>query len=234
MSLLVQDIHAYYGPAHVLQGVSLEVGDGEIVALLGRNGAGKSTTLKSVVGLVPPRRGEITYAGRSLVGLPMHVIARYGIRWVPEEWRIFPDLTVRENLRVATLALPADRRAEELARMYTLFPRLGERTGQAGRSLSGGEQQMLALARALVGQPRLLLIDEPTQGLAPNLVASIASSLVAIKQRGLSILLVEQNARVALEIADRAYLIDHGVIQYSGSAAQLKADAAIQRKYLTI
>ena len=234
MSLVVDEIHTYYGLAHVLQGVSLEVGEGEIVALLGRNGAGKSTTLKSIMGLTPPRQGSVVYAGHSLVGLPTHVIARQGIRWVPEERRIFPDLTVLENMRVAALSLESDQRSDALQQMYALFPLLRERARQTGRSLSGGEQQMLALARALIGGPRLLLIDEPTQGLAPNLVASIANSLLAIKEQGLSVLLVEQNARVALEIADRAYLIDRGVILYSGSSAELRADQAIQRQYLTV
>src|SRR5262249_33926432 len=158
--------------------------------------------------------------GRNLVGLKTHAIAQLGVRWVPEERRIFPDLSVLENLRVATLALEPSSRAAEYQRMYGLFPLLRERVRQPRRSLSGGEQQMLALARALIGRPRLLLIDEPTQGLAPNLVAGIAKSLLTIKEQGLSILLVEQNARVALEIADRAYVIDHGVIQYSGSSAE--------------
>jgi branched-chain amino acid transport system ATP-binding protein len=230
VSLLVDDIHTYYGLAHVLQGVSLSVGDGEIVALLGRNGAGKSTTLKSILGVTPPRRGRIEYDGRSLVGLPTHRVARCGIGWVPEERRIFADLTVEENLRVAGLARPAGAPEE----MYALFPRLRERRRVAGRSLSGGEQQMLALARALLARPRLLLIDEPTQGLAPNLVASIAGSLLRIKEQGLAMLLVEQNTRVALEIADRAYLIDQGVIRFEGSAADVRADRALQRQYLAL
>jgi branched-chain amino acid transport system ATP-binding protein len=234
MSLIVDEIHTYYRLAHVLQGVSLEVGEGEIVALLGRNGAGKSTTLKSIIGLTPPQRGAVVYAGNSLVGLPMHAIARLGIRWVPEDRRIFPDLTVLENMRVAALAIEPRRRNDELKRMYGLFPLLRERAQQRGRSLSGGEQQMLALGRALIGRPRLLLIDEPTQGLAPNLVGSIANSLLAIKEQGLSILLVEQNARVALDIADRAYLIDRGVIQYRGTSSELRADRGIQRQYLTV
>jgi len=173
-------------------------------------------------------------AGRSLLGLPMHTIARQGIRWVPEERRVFLDLTVQENLRVAALAMPGELRTPALERMFELFPRLRERARQAGRTLSGGEQQMLALARALISQPRLLLIDEPTQGLAPKLVTGIAASLVAIKEQGLSILLVEQNARVALEIADRAYLIDRGVIQYRGSSSELRANQAVQRQYLTV
>jgi branched-chain amino acid transport system ATP-binding protein len=249
VSLTVEAIHTFYGLAHVLQGVSLEVREREIVALLGRNGAGKSTTLKSIMGVTPPRRGSIAYAGRSLVGLPTHLIARLGLGWVPEERRIFPDLTVQENLRVAVLGLRSGRQpsgllrshglragrpGDAVERMYALFPRLAERARQAGRSLSGGEQQMLALARALVGRPRLLLVDEPTQGLAPNLVSTIARSLLDIKEQGLSILLVEQNARVALEIADRAYVIDHGAVQYGGSAEELRSSETIQRQYLSV
>ena len=232
--LSVQDLHTYYGLAHVLQGVSLEVGEREIVALLGRNGAGKSTTLKSIVGLTPPQRGTITFNGQSLVGMPTHRIARLGMGYVPEERRIFGQLSVLENLKVAMLGHRLKAANGALDEMYELFPRLRERSGQVGRSLSGGEQQMLALARALISKPRLLLIDEPTQGLAPNLVTSIAGSLVQIKEQGLSILLVEQNARIALEVADRAYVIDRGVIQFGGSAEDLRSNEAVQRTFLTV
>jgi branched-chain amino acid transport system ATP-binding protein len=232
--LAVREIHTYYGLAHVLQGVSLEIGDREIVALLGRNGAGKSTTLKSIMGLTPPRRGAVVFEGQDLVGMPTHLIARRGIGWVPEERRIFPQLSVLENLKVSMLAHKLADADGALQGMFRMFPRLEERMGQAGRSLSGGEQQMLALARALISSPRLLLIDEPTQGLAPNLVTSIAASLVRIKEQGLSVLLVEQNARVALEIADRAYVIDGGVIQFGGSADDLRANEAVQREFLTV
>jgi len=232
--LTVKEIHTYYGLAHVLQGVSLAVGEGEIVALLGRNGAGKSTTLKSIVGLTPPRKGAVEFAGHNLAGMPTHRIARLGVGYVPEERRIFPQLSVLENLRVAMLAHKLDDPQAALEGIFSMFARLRERAGQAGRSLSGGEQQMLALARALISKPRLLLIDEPTQGLAPNLVTSIASSLVAIKEQGLAVLLVEQNARVALEVADRAYVIDQGMIQFGGSAADLRADDAVQRQFLTV
>jgi branched-chain amino acid transport system ATP-binding protein len=232
--LAVKEIHTYYGLAHILQGVSLEVNDGEIVALLGRNGAGKSTTLKSIVGLTPPRSGSITFNGQEISGQPTHLIARRGIGYVPEERRIFPQLTVLENLRVSMLAFKLPQPTVALERMYDMFPRLAERSGQLGGSLSGGEQQMLALARALISTPKLLLIDEPTQGLAPNLVTSIASSLVRIKSEGLAVLLVEQNARVALEIADRVYVIDHGVIEYHGQAADLRANEAVQREFLTV
>ncbi len=232
--LAIREIHTYYGLAHVLQGVSLEVGAGEIVALLGRNGAGKSTTLKSIVGLTPPKTGAVLFEGRDLIGVPTHQIARLGIGYVPEERRIFPDLSVLDNLKVAMLAHRLDDPAAALESMLAMFPRLRERIGQAGRSLSGGEQQMLALARALISQPRLMLIDEPTQGLAPNLVTSIAASLVRIKERGLAVLLVEQNSRIALEVADRAYVIDQGIIQFGGSAAELRADEAMQRTLLTV
>jgi branched-chain amino acid transport system ATP-binding protein len=232
--LAVREIHTYYGLAHVLQGVSLEIGDREIVALLGRNGAGKSTTLKSIMGLTPPRRGAVVFEGQDLVGMPTHLIARRGIGWVPEERRIFPQLSVLENLKVSMLAHKLADADGALEGMFRMFPRLEERMGQAGRSLSGGEQQMLALARALISSPRLLLIDEPTQGLAPNLVTSIAASLVRIKEQGLSVLLVEQNARVALDIADRAYVIDGGVIQFGGSADDLRANEAVQREFLTV
>jgi branched-chain amino acid transport system ATP-binding protein len=232
--LTVREIHTYYGLAHVLQGISLDIGDREIVALLGRNGAGKSTTLKSIMGLTPPRRGSVIFEGQDLVGMPTHLIARGGIGYVPEERRIFPGLTVLENLKVSMLAYKLKDAAGALDAMFEMFPRLRERAGQLGRSLSGGEQQMLALARALISSPRLLLIDEPTQGLAPNLVTGIASSLVRIKEQGLSVLLVEQNARVALEIADRAYVIDHGVIQFGGSAAELSGNEAVQREFLTV
>jgi branched-chain amino acid transport system ATP-binding protein len=233
--LLVNDIHTYYGLAHVLHGVSLEVGDSEIVALLGRNGAGKSTTLKSIVGLTPPRRGEVLFEGQNITTLPTHLIARRGVAYVPEERRIFGGMTVTQNLKVSTL--PFKSRLDvgaSIEAMFEMFPRLRERAHQLGRSLSGGEQQMLALARALISQPRLMLIDEPTQGLAPNLVTAIAASLVRIKEQGLSVLLVEQNARVALSIADRAYVIDQGVIQYSGSARDLQQNAAVQREFLTV
>ena len=232
--LRVTDIHTYYGLAHVLQGVSLTVEDGQIVALLGRNGAGKSTTLKSIMGLTPPRRGSIVFDGQDLVGLPTHLIARKGIGWVPEERRIFPQLSVQENLRVSVLAQKGAQPRAALEQVLEMFPRLRERARQDGRSLSGGEQQMLALARALISAPRLLLIDEPTQGLAPNLVTGIANSLLRIKGQGLSVLLVEQNSRVALEVADRVYLIDHGVIQFGGLAAELKANRALQRQFLAV
>ena len=232
--LSVREIHTYYGLAHILQGVSLEVKEREIVALLGRNGAGKSTTLKSIIGLTPPRSGTVEFAGQGLIGMPTHRIARLGIGYVPEERRIFPELSVLENLKVALLAHKLDDPAAALDGMFTMFPRLRERISQAGRSLSGGEQQMLALARALISNPRLLLIDEPTQGLAPNLVTSIASSLVRIKEQGLAVLLVEQNTRIALEVADRVYVIDQGIIQFEGTADELRANDAMQRQFLTV
>jgi branched-chain amino acid transport system ATP-binding protein len=232
--LRVAGLSAHYGRAHILADMNFEVPEGQVVVLLGRNGAGKSTTLKSIMGLTPPSRGSVVFDGQNLVGVPTHQIARKGVGWVPEERRIFPQLSVQENLRVSVLAHHVRDPQAALQGVYEMFPRLRERARQDGRSLSGGEQQMLALARALISGPRLLLIDEPTQGLAPNLVTGIAQSLLRIKGQGLSVLLVEQNARVALEIADRVYLIDHGVIQFGGSAAELQADQALQRQFLAV
>lgn len=232
--LTVEDIHSYYDLSHVLQGVSLTVNDGEIVALIGRNGAGKSTTLKSIMGIVPPRRGRVQLDGEDLVGRPTFQIARKRVAYVPEERRIFSGLTVAENLRLAMLPFREVHPAEALDRVYSYFPRLAERRRQDGKSLSGGEQQMLAMARALIGNPRVILVDEPTQGLAPQFVRSIAEILVRVKADGVATLLVEQNAKVALEIADRGYVIDHGVIQFEGTSAEIAANERIQREYLAV
>lgn len=231
--LEVQDLHSYYDLSHVLQGVSLAVGEGEIVALIGRNGAGKSTTLKSIVGIVRPRAGRVVLAGAEVQGLPTYLIARRGIAYVPEERRIF-GLTVAENLRLAMLSHRGLKVSEALERIYAHFPRLAERQRQDAKSLSGGEQQMLALARALIGHPRVILVDEPTQGLAPQFVRGIADILVKIKEDGVATLLVEQNAKVALEIASRAYVIDHGVIQFEGTAGEVQANERVQREYLAV
>ena len=232
--LAVEDVHAYYDLSHVLQGVSLEVRDGEIVALIGRNGAGKSTTLKSIMGIVPPRRGRIRLDGVELQGLPTHAIARRGIAYVPEERRIFAGLSVAENLRLAMLSSRRLNQSEALDRVYSYFPRLAERRRQDGKSLSGGEQQMLAMARALIANPRIILVDEPTQGLAPQFVRGISDILVKIRADGVATLLVEQNAKVALEITDRAYVIDHGLIQYAGTSAEVQANERIQREFLAV
>lgn len=218
--LEVEAMHAYYGKSHILYGVSLSVGEGEIVTLLGRNGAGKTTTLRAITGLTPPRQGHVRLAGTEITGMPTHRIAKLGVGHVYEGRRVFRNLTVEDNLRV-----PGETPGRwNLASIYELFPRLGERrTSKAGR-LSGGEQEMLAIARALLLNPRLLLLDEPSQGLAPVIVEGVMKTVVQMRSEGTAILLVEQNAFLALEIADRAYVISDGEIVHSGPADELAAD----------
>ena len=235
MLLALYDVHTFYGEAHVLQGVSLEVGPGEVVTLIGRNGAGKTTTLRSIMGIAPARRGRITLAGESLVGLPTHQVVRRGVAWVPEERRVLPNLTVRENLTLGMLGTGTAAQAPALLEeAYTLFPRLRERSEQRGRFLSGGEQQMLVIARGLVARPRLMLVDEPTEGLAPMLVQNLTEILRAINERGTAILLVEQSLEVALALSHRLYVIDQGRIQFEGTPEALRADAVIQRRFLGV
>jgi branched-chain amino acid transport system ATP-binding protein len=229
--LRLQDVHTYYDESHVIQGVSLEVGRGETVALVGRNGAGKTTLLKTAMGVVAARRGRVVFDGDDVTRRPTHEIARRGMTLVPEERRIFPRLTVEENLRVALLA-GGD--AARLARVFEYFPRLRERLGQAGQNLSGGEQQMLALARGFLTRPRLMLIDELSGGLMPMLVESLMDVLKAINDEGVTILLVEQDLEVALALASRCYVLDQGRIEFAGSAATLRADAGVQARYLGV
>jgi len=234
--LAVEDLHAYYGEAHILQGVSLTIAAGEVVTLIGRNGAGKTTTLKSIMGLVPPR-GRISFNGRELAGLATHDIARGGIAYVPEERRILPNLSVAENLRLGILgagrAAAADNGAA-LEEVLTYFPRLRERYEQQGKSLSGGEQQMLAIARGLVARPRLMLVDEPTEGLSPLLVESLTGILGEINRRGTTILLVEQILEVALTLSHRLYVMDQGRIQFEGTPDALREDPEIQQRFLGV
>jgi branched-chain amino acid transport system ATP-binding protein len=233
--LEVRDLQAYYGQSHILHGVSMDVRAGEIVALVGRNGAGKTTTLKSIIGLVPPRGGAVTFEGEQLNGLAVPKIVRRGLGYVPEERRIFPELTVSENLRVAQLGQDkAARTPEALEEVYALFPRLRERSIQLGRTLSGGEQEMLAIARALLGRPRLLLIDEPTQGLMPRLVDELYVALQSINRRGVTILLVEQMLTVALGVAHRTFVMDQGRITFEGTPDQLREDRELQRMLLGV
>jgi branched-chain amino acid transport system ATP-binding protein len=234
--LALTDVHAYYGEAHILQGVSLDVGEAEVVTLIGRNGAGKTTTLRSIMGLVPPRGGHITFAGQTLRGLPTHAIARAGIAYVPEERRILPNLTVAENLRLGRLGADRARRDGDavIEEVLGYFPRLRERLAQKGRNLSGGEQQMLAIARGLVASPRLMLVDEPTEGLSPLIVESLTEILREINRRGTAILLVEQILEVALALSHRLYVMDQGRIQFEGSAEALRADPAIQQRFLGV
>ena len=235
--LAVEGLHAYYGEAHILQGVSLTVGAGEVVTLIGRNGAGKTTTLKSIMGLVPPRGGRITFDGRELTKLPTHEVARAGIAYVPEERRILPNLSVAENLRLGILgaahSVPADNGAV-VEEVLTYFPRLRDRYEQKGKSLSGGEQQMLAIARGLVARPKLMLVDEPTEGLSPILVESLTGILGEINRRGTTILLVEQMLEVALALSHRLYVMDQGRIQFEGTPAALRADPEIQQRFLGV
>jgi branched-chain amino acid transport system ATP-binding protein len=235
--LTVEQIHTYYGPSHVLQGVSLQVAEGEIVALLGRNGAGKTTTLKTVMGVTPARRGRITFQGEDITRTPTHQIARTGIALIPDDRRIFPNLTVAENLRMGMLKdQRRDGREAEalLGQVFTYFPRLQERIDQLGKSLSGGEQQMLAIARGLVARPKLMLVDEPTEGLMPVLVQSLTEILRQINRDGVTILLVEQDLDVALSLASRGYVIDQGVIQFQGTTQEIRANREIQQRYLGV
>jgi branched-chain amino acid transport system ATP-binding protein len=213
-------LQTFYSKSHILHGVGLEVDEGEIVTLLGRNGAGKTTTLRSLMGLTPPRAGSIRVFGTEVAKLPTFRIAALGVGYVPEGRRIFPNLTVEENLKV-----PLARSGPwSIERIYQLFPRLAERRSNRGRQLSGGEQEMLAIARALLLNPRLLLLDEPSQGLAPLIVKEVFRVIGTMRQEGISVLLVEQNVRVSLAVADRAYVLDEGKVVYAGPAAELAGD----------
>ena len=218
--LIAEGLHTFYGKSHILHGVGLTVGEGEIVTLLGRNGAGKSTTLRSLMGLTPPRQGSVRIFGQATTAWPPDRIACLGVGFVPEGRRVFGSLTVEENLLV-----PIERPGPwNLNSIYQLFPRLQERRSSKGRFLSGGEQEMLAIARALLLNPKLLLLDEPSQGLAPLLVREVFNVIVRMRREGISILLVEQNVRMAVEIADRAYVLDDGRVVYEGPAAEFARD----------
>jgi branched-chain amino acid transport system ATP-binding protein len=219
-ALTADGLHTFYGKSHILHGVSIAVEEGQITALLGRNGAGKTTTLRSLMGLTPARQGRIEIFGTETTRLPPYRIAGLGVGYVPEGRRIFPNLTVAENLYV-----PAVRPGPwNVDRVYTVFPRLHERRNNRGRQLSGGEQEMLAIARALVLNPRLLILDEPSQGLAPLIVREVFDIVVRMRAEGMSVLLVEQNARMSLEIADYAFVLGDGEVVHSGPAAELRAD----------
>jgi branched-chain amino acid transport system ATP-binding protein len=225
----VDSVHTYYGDSHVLHGVSLRVGPGEAVALLGRNGAGKTTAIRSIVGFTPPRAGRVVFEGQAIERWPAYRIARRGLALVPQGRRIFAPLSVRENL-----LLGARSQGWTLERVFALFPRLRERESQSGGTLSGGEQQMLAIGRALLTNGRLLLLDEPSEGLAPIIVREIGRILLALKAERLSLLLVEQNYHLALRVADRVYVMNKGQIVYEGTPAGLEADEEIKRRYLGV
>jgi len=230
----VEDLHAYYGKSHILHGVSLSVGRGEVVGLLGRNGVGKSTTLKSIIGLVAARQGRVLFDGRAVTGMPAHKLARIGIAYVPEDRRIFHLLTVIENLRTGLDrdGVSESRRRQLLDKAYAYFPVLAERRNQPGGTLSGGEQQMLAIARALMTNPELLLMDQPTEGLAPLLVREVGRVIESLKAQGLSILLVEQNLPLALRVADHVHVLSRGRVVHSSAPDALWRNEEIKSRYL--
>jgi branched-chain amino acid transport system ATP-binding protein len=236
MALLeLENVHTYYGIIHALKGVSLTVDEAEIVSLIGGNGAGKSTTLKTISGTLQPREGTIRLAGEDLSQFKAHEIVSQGVVHVPEGRRVFSQMSVAENLQMGAFALADnEKKSDDIDRVYTLFPRLKERRRQLGGTLSGGEQQMLAMGRAMMANPKVLLLDEPSMGLAPVLVDSIFDTIQELNNEGTTILLVEQNARVALQIANRGYVLETGEIVLSGSAEDLRTDETVQKAYLGI
>ncbi len=233
MILEVSDIDTYYGTSHVLQGVRLSVAEGELVALLGRNGVGKTTTLRSVMGLTPPRRGSIRLLGEEVRGLSADAVARRGVAYVPDDHRIFPSLTTDENLEIARRL---SRRPGEFdrARVYDLFPRLGELRRAKGVNLSGGERKMLAIGRALMANPALMLLDEPSEGLAPLIVAHIVEVLGLVKRLGVTILLADQNLRFCRKVCDRGYILEKGRVEFTGTMDEIGRDEQVVRKYLAV
>lgn len=235
MTLLkIDDLHVYYGHIHALKGISMEVKEGEIVTLLGANGAGKSTTLRTISGLLKPRQGSVTFDGKGLASTPAHDVVGLGVAHSPEGRKVFSTLTVQENLLLGAYSHPKDTKGtqETLRRVYDLFPRLLERKNQLAGTLSGGEQQMLAIGRALMAKPKLLLLDEPSLGLAPLLVQAIFRTVREINAQGMTILLVEQNARAALKLAHRGYVLETGKIVLSGTADELLRDERVRKAYL--
>jgi branched-chain amino acid transport system ATP-binding protein len=232
--LQVQDLRAFYGSAQVLFDLDLEVGRGEVVALMGRNGAGKSTTMKAVMGLLERSRGSVRFDGRELLGLDAFRISRLGIGWVPEDRRIFTDLTVLENLEVGRRPPREDAPEWTVEKLFDLFPNLREMPNRPGGRMSGGEQQMLSVARTLMGNPRLVLLDEPSEGVAPLIVEQMAEMIGSLKREGLSVLLSEQNLPFAAAVSDRAYVLEKGQVRFAGSMARLDADEEVRRRYLAV
>ena len=234
MILAARELHTFYGKSHILHGVSIDVGAGEVVGVLGRNGVGKSTTLKTIMGLLRPARGSVVFDGQDVTGTAAHRLARLGLAYVPEDRRIFRALSVLENLRTGLdrPGVDAGRRARLLDKAYRSFPMLAERRGQAGGTLSGGEQQMLAIARAMMLEPKLLLLDEPTEGLMPRMVAQIRTIVDALHREGVAILLVEQNVPLTLEVSDRVYIMEKGAVRHAAPAAELRADDAVIHRHL--
>jgi branched-chain amino acid transport system ATP-binding protein len=232
--LKVTGLHAWYEHSHILQGVGLEVNEGEIVSLIGRNGAGKTTMLKTIMGLVAKRQGMVTFRGDEILGQPAHIRFHRGLGYVPEERRIVPGLTVRENLRLGLIAVSGSNEAQAIDRIAETFPRLKERLDQVGETLSGGEQQMLAIARAMVSHPALIMLDEPSEGIMPVLVDEMFELFTRLRAEGVTILLVEQNVERALKISDRAYIMDQGVMVHTADAKSLLADKEIQDRYCSV
>jgi branched-chain amino acid transport system ATP-binding protein len=232
----LEDIHTYYGKSHILHGISLEVGRGEVVGLLGRNGVGKSTTLKAIAGLVHPSRGRVLFEGRPIDHLPPHRLARAGIGYVPEDRRIFPLLTVTENLRTGLdrRGVTKTRKQELLNKVYGSFPVLAERRNQAGGTLSGGEQQMLAIARAMMLEPKIILLDEPTEGLMPRMVSQIREIIDALRRDGVAVLLVEQNVPLTLDACRQVYFMEKGLVRHHAMACDLRVDDAVIHQYLGV
>ena len=233
----VKDIHSYYGKSHILHGVSLELKQGELVCLLGRNGVGKSTTLKSIMGIVRPTQGSIRFDGKELVGSQPYQIARLGVGYVPEDRRIFKSLTVHENLLMGTQKAKNSGAAERvwtIDKIYEIFPNLRERRSNKGSHLSGGEQQMLTVARTLMGNPKLILVDEPTEGLAPLIVKDVLEMLSAVRKSGVTVLMVEQNFKAAIKVADRFYIMAKGQMVFEGGMAALLAAEDVRKNYLEV
>jgi len=232
--LSVQGLNAWYGRAHILFGVTLDVGPGEVVGLMGRNGAGKSTTLKAIMGLVSQRTGSLQFDGRSIEALEPFEISRAGIGFVPEDRRIFTDLTVLENLEIGRRPAHAGAPTWSVERLFDLFPNLREMPHRLGERMSGGEQQMLTVARTLMGNPRLVLLDEPSEGVAPLIVEQMAAMIIELKRHGLSVLLSEQNVQFAAAVCDRVYVLEKGQVRFTGTMAELHANEAVRRQYLTV
>ena len=234
--LTLRDVHTFYGKSHILHGVSIHVSPGEVVGLLGRNGVGKSTTLKTIMGVVRPSEGQVNFEGREIAGWAPHRLPPLGIAWVPEERRIFRLLTVLENLRTGLDRTGVDAAKQEalLDKAYRHFPVLRERRNQAGGTLSGGEQQMLAIARAMVLEPKIILLDEPTEGLMPRMVGHIREIIEILHQEGVAILLVEQNVPLTLAVSDRVYIMEKGTVRHAATAAALRADNAVIHQYLGV
>ena len=235
MILTVRDLYTSYGLSQILFGVSLEVNAGECVALLGRNGVGKTTTLRSIMGLTPPRQGQVVYKDREITGMPAYRVARLGMGFVPEDRRIFPDLSVRENLDVARKPPASPHRTVwTIERVYAIFPILAQLDARKGGYLSGGEQQMLTIGRTLMGNPDLLLLDEPSEGLAPLVVRDLGRQIQRLKEEGLTILLCEQNTKFATALSDRAYILEKGHVRFAGTMAELQDNEDVRRQYLAL